>query len=73
LFELGFHSKYVCENAFVMVYGLFVGMKLKLSSWLFIHGMYDEEYVVIDGMQVEFSVKLVIWDMYSSSVGVKPA
>jgi len=44
-----------------MVYGLFVGMKLKLSSWLFIHGMYDEEYVVIDGMQVEFSVKLVIW------------
>jgi len=35
-------------------------MKLKLSSWLFMHsGMYDE-YVVIDGMQVEFLVKLVI-------------
>ena len=42
---------------------LFDGMKLKLSSWLFIHsGMYDE-YVVIVGMQVEFLVKLVIWDM----------
>jgi len=49
-----------------MVY--FADMKLKLSSWLFIHsGMYDE-YVVIDEMQVEFLVKLVIWDMCSCSL-----
>ena len=48
-------------------------MKLKLSSWLFIHsGVYDE-YVVIDGMQFEFLVKLVIWDMCNSSVVVKTA
>jgi len=39
--------------------GLFVGIKLKLSSWLFIYfGMHDE-YVKIDGMQVEFLVKLL--------------
>jgi len=34
--------------------------------------MYDE-YVVIDGMQVEFLVKLVIWNMCSSFVVVKTA
>ena len=40
---------------------------------MFIHsGMYDV-YVVIDGMQVEFLVKLVIWDMCGSSVVVKTA
>jgi len=53
--------------------GLRAGMKLKLSSRLFIHsGMYDE-YAVIDGMQVEFLVKLVISDMCSSFVIVKTA
>ena len=32
-----------------------------------------DEYVEIDGMQVEFLVKLVIWDICSSSMVVKTA